>query len=480
LKLRLTKAARVFLLVCVVVSTQAAARAQQARDVSKERARATAPAWVRGGVIYEIYPRQFSEAGNFEGVTAQLDRLRTLGVNILWLMPVHPIGQEKKKGPVGSPYAVRDYYAINPDYGTAADLKRLVSEAHRRGMKVIIDIVANHTSWDSVMMKTPDFYVRDASGKITFPHDWSDVAELNYDNPQLRRYMIDMLKFWLRDFDLDGFRCDVAGEVPTDFWEQARAELDKVKPDIVMLAEADKPELLVRAFDLDYSWPLHGALTDVLQGRRPASAIRETWEADAAKYPQGALRMRFSDNHDERRAVARFGEGGALAASLLVLTLDGVPMLYNGMEVGDTTESGDPALFYKLPVFWPIEKRRPEFPRFYRQMIALRKSRPVFADGRVEWLHNSDESRVVTFMRRDEAEDVLVAVNVSNRPFNGTVEAPSGAAFGDVTPDTREPLKPDATEAERAARARHVALPALSLDAWGYRVFRRPSQNRER
>ncbi|HEX8116269.1 MAG TPA: alpha-amylase family glycosyl hydrolase [Pyrinomonadaceae bacterium] len=447
--------------------------ARQGRDVSRENARSTAPAWVRAGVIYEIYPRQFSEAGNFAGVTAQLDRLKELGVNILWLMPVHPIGQEKKKGPVGSPYAVRDYYAVNPDYGTAADLKRLVAEAHRRGLKVIIDIVANPTSWDSVMMKTPEFYVRDASGKITYPHDWSDVAELNYDNPALRRYMIDMLKFWLREYDMDGFRCDVAGEVPTDFWEQARVELDKVKPGILLLAESDKPELLVRAFDLDYSWPLHGTLNDVMTGRKPASAFRETWEADAAKYPRGALRMRFSDNHDERRAVARFGEGGALAASALMLTLDGVPMLYNGMEVGDTTESGDPALFYKLPVFWPIEKRRPEFPRFYRQMIALRKSHPAFTRGSLAWLNNSDDSRVVAFARRDEGEEVLVAVNFSNRPFDGTLDTPAGAPFEDITPDTSGLLNPDLTEAERAARARRVTLPALTLDPWGYRIFRR-------
>ncbi|HWS90845.1 MAG TPA: alpha-amylase family glycosyl hydrolase [Pyrinomonadaceae bacterium] len=457
----------------VVVALCAPAQARQARDVSKERARATAPGWVREGVIYEIYPRQFSEAGTFAGVTAQLDRLKELGVNILWLMPVHPIGREKKKGPVGSPYAVRDYYAVNPDYGTPEDLKRLVSEAHRRGMKVIIDIVANHTSWDSVMMKTPGFYVRDASGKITYPHDWSDVAELNYDSPALRRYMIDVLKFWLREYDLDGFRCDVAAEVPTDFWEQARAEADKVKADVVWLAESDKPELLVRAFDLDYSWPLHGTLNEVLTGRKPAAAFRQTWEADEAKYPRGALRMRFSDNHDERRAVARFGEGGALAASALMLTLDGVPMLYNGMEVGDTTESGDPALFYKLPVFWPIEKRRPEFPRFYRQMIALRKSHPAFTRGNVTWLRNPDESRVVTFARRDGAEEIVVAINFSNRPFDGTVEGTDGAPFADITPDTRAPLKPDASDAERAARARTVKLPALSLDPWGYRIFRR-------
>jgi glycosidase len=465
----------VLIVFAVVVALQSAALArQQQPDVSKSAARAGTPAWVRDGVIYEIYPRNFSERGNFDGVTADLDRLKELGVNILWLMPIHPIGQEKKKGPIGSPYAVRDYYAVNPDYGTAADLKRLVAESHRRGMKVIIDVVANHTSWDSVMMKTPEFYVRDAQGHITFPHDWSDVAELNYDSPALRRYMIDMLKFWLRDFDLDGFRCDVAAEVPTDFWEQARVELDKVKPDIVMLAEADRPELLVRAFDLDYSWPLHGTLNDVMRGRKAATAFRDTWESDAAKYPRGALRMRFSDNHDEKRAVARYGEGGALAASALMFTLDGVPMLYNGMEVGDTTESGDPALFYRLPIFWPIVKRRPEFPRFYRQFIALRKAHAALTRGSVEWLRNSEAARVVTFTRRDDAEEILVAINFSNTPVNVTLDAPATAApFTDITPDTREPLRADATAADRAARTRTVSLPTVSLDAWGYRIFRR-------
>ncbi len=280
---------------------------QSARDVSKESARPVRE-WVRDGVIYEIYPRAFSQQGNFNAITARLDELKDLGVTILWLMPIHPIGQEKKKGTIGSPYAVRDYYGINPDYGTADDLKRLVSEAHARGLKVIIDIVANHTSWDSVLMKHPEFYKRDAKGNITYPYDWYDIAALNYDNQQLRRYMTDMLKYWIREFDLDGFRCDVAGEVPTDFWENARRELEQIKPDIVMLAEAHKAELLVSAFDLDYSWPLHSALTNVLQGRGRASDLRDEWEKEVKEWPKGALHMRFSDNHDERRAIARFGE----------------------------------------------------------------------------------------------------------------------------------------------------------------------------
>ena len=456
----------VLLLLALLPAPGGACAQPSARDLSRERAR-PAREWVRDGVIYEIYPRAFSAEGNFAGVTAQLDRLKELGVTILWLMPIHPLGQEKKKGTIGSPYAVRDFLAINPDYGTAADLKRLVAEAHRRGLRVIIDLVANHTAWDNVLMKQPEFYVRDAAGRINSPHDWTDVAELNYANPALRRYMIDAMKYWVREFDLDGFRCDVAAEVPTDFWEQARAELEQVKPDIVMLAEADRPELLVRAFDLDYSWPLHSTLNDVMFGRKPASAFRATWEADAAKYPHNALRMRFSDNHDERRAIARFGEPAALAASALMFTLDGVPMIYNGMEVGDTTESGAPALFERLPVFWQTAERRPEFPRFYKGMTALRAAHPALRRGELVWVRNSDESRAVTFLRRGEGEELLVAINFSSQAFAGTVELPAGAAYTDVTPRTGQ--QPPAA----AAAPGNANPPALALGPWGFKVYRR-------
>ena len=453
-------------------SFQIASAQPRAADFSKLSAR-PARDWVRDGVIYEIYPRDFSADGNFKGITTQLDRLKDLGVSILWLMPIHPIGQEKKKGTIGSPYAVRDYYAINPDYGTKEDLKALISAVHRRQMKVIIDVVANHTSWDSVMMNHPEFYEHDKTGKITYPHDWSDVAELNYNNPMLREYMTEMLKYWIREFDLDGFRCDVAEEVPTDFWDHARAELEKIKPDIFMLAEGHKPDLEVKAFELDYSWPLHSALTEVLQGRSRAADLREAWEKEFKDWPRGSLHMHFSDNHDERRAIARFGEPAAIAASAMMFTLDGVPLIYNGMEVGDTTESGAPALFEKLPIFWPIAERRPEFPRFYKQMMALRHSSSALRRGDVQWLHNSDESRLVSYLRRSRDEEMLVVINFSNRPFFGSVEFTGGETLKEVTPDIGAPLPPDAPAPELAARARNNGLPAVYLDAWGYRIFRR-------
>jgi glycosidase len=441
--------------------------AQEARDVSKDAARQSR-AWVRDGVVYEIFPRVFSEAGNFNGVTSQLDRLRDLGVTILWLMPVHPTGQEKKKGSIGSPYAVRDYYAINPDYGTKDDLKRLVAEAHRRGMKVIIDIVANHTAWDSVLMRTPAFYTRDAGGKILAPDaGWTDVADLNYDNPALREYMLEMLKHWLREFDLDGFRCDVSWLVPTDFWERARAELERIKPDIIMLSESNEPEHLVRAFDLNYAWPFFHAVNDVVRGKAAATHLRATWEAERARHPRGAMQLRFTDNHDERRAVARLGERGSMAAAALVLTLDGVPLVYNGMEVGDTMESGDPALFEKFPIFWPIVRRNPQLPVFYRQLIALRRAHPALRQGDVQWIRNSGESHVVAYTRREGREEFLIAINFSNQPFVGFVEATNAPApFVEVTPDPNSP-------SEIEPKERPAALPALSLGAWECRIFRR-------
>jgi cyclomaltodextrinase / maltogenic alpha-amylase / neopullulanase len=430
--------------------------AQEQRDFSKESARSSQE-WVKDAVIYEIFPRNYSQKGDFNSITGDLDRLQNLGVTVLWIMPIHPIGKLKSKGTIGSPYAVKDYYAINPDYGTSDDFKRLIAETHKRGMKIIIDIVINHTAWDSVMMKNKAFYTQDKSGNIIPPvPDWSDVADLNYDNPELRKYMIEMLKFWIRDYDLDGYRCDVAGFVPTDFWENARTEVDKIKPNTIWLAEWESPDLLVKAFDLDYSWANHGILTQVLQGNNPASEIQKVWREQNAKFPKNALQMRFSDNHDERRAIARFGEKGALAAQTLAFTLDGVPMIYNGMEVGDTNESGSPALFEKLPIFWQIAERRPEFPKFYKSIIELRKNSVALRRGNLTWLKNSDENRIVTFTRKSGNEEILVAINLTSSPFFGSIE--TAGNFEDITPNVEN---------------KQVGLPAISLEGFGFRIFRR-------
>ena len=420
----------------------------------------TAPPWLRDGVVYELFPRQFSPEGNFHGVTARLDELKDLGVSILWLMPIHPIGEKLRKGTFGSPYAVRDYDAVNPDYGTKDDLKRLVAAAHQRGLKVILDVVLLHTAWDNGLMSRPEFYLHDATGKIVPPvREWTDVAGLNYQNPELRKYMTAMLQRWVAETDVDGFRCDTAAMLPTSFWEEFRAALMQTKPDIMLLAEADKPELLTKAFDMDYAWPLLNMLKNVLGASAPASELQRTWEAERKRYPSGALRLTMSDNHDQARAVARFGMRGALAASALMFTLDGVPLLYNGMEVGDATESGDPALFDKLNIFWS-PKERPPLRAIYHDLIQLRKTHPAFRTDRVDWLHNSDEARLVTFLRADDQDEFLVVINLSNQPLTGTVDLKSAAGFS-------------AVKISGVQNSDGSPLPAIRLNGFEWRVYHR-------
>ncbi|WP_158823677.1 alpha-amylase family glycosyl hydrolase [Granulicella sp. S156] len=419
------------------------------------QARST-PAWLRSGLIYEVFPRSFSPEGNLEGVTAGLDRLKALGVTIVWLMPIHPVGQERKLGTNGSPYAVRDYYAIAPYYGTKEDLHRLVNEAHRRGMKVIMDMVADHTAFDSVMMKHPDFYQHEKNGKLVSPNGWTDVAALDYTNPALRRYMMDVLDYWVKDFGIDGYRCDAAGMVPTDFWEEARAELDRIRPDILMLAEASKPELMQKAFDIDYAWPLLFKLDEVIEHGVPATELRATIDQQRAIFPKDSLHMMISDDHDEQRALVRYGSAGALAASALMFTLNGVPLLYNGMEAADVTPSSGPALFESLKIYWPSGELSPEVKRFYEFIIPFREQHQVLREGELRWVHNSDEQHVLSYERHSAGEDILVVINFSNTPFRGTVEA-GGSSWKEVNAPT-PPNEP-------------AALPALSLEPFGFRIF---------
>jgi cyclomaltodextrinase / maltogenic alpha-amylase / neopullulanase len=422
---RLKDCLKHFVLLMVLPMASLSAHAD---DPAKSTARIS-PAWLRDGVVYEIFPRDFSAPGNLNGVTAQLDRLKDLGVTILWIMPIHPIGEKCRKGDFGSPYSIQDYYAVDPNYGTLDDFKNLVAEAHRRGLKVIMDLVANHTAWDSVMMTNKDFYKQDAKGNIISPEPgWADVAGLNYASPQLRDYMITMMKYWIQTCDIDGFRCDVAWGVPVDFWEQARSALEKVKPDIMMLAEASQSDLLTNAFDIDYSWPLLHALDDVLERGAPAIKLQATWEETVRQFPTNSLHLRISDDHDEARAVARFGIQGALAASVLMFSLDGVPLLYNGMEVGDATESGDPALFEKLPIVWN-PRERPPLREIYHSLIQLRRQNPAFQNHRVVWLKNSNEDNLVTLMRQDGNDEFIVVINFSNRPVSGKVEVMNSGDF---------------------------------------------------
>jgi glycosidase len=419
------------------------------------------PDWLKSAVVYEIFPRNFSGEGNFDAITARLGELKELGVDILWLMPIHPVGETMKKGPLGSPYAVRDFYAISPDLGTTNDFRRLIAEAHKRNLKVVMDIVAGQTAWDSKLMEHPEYYLKDANGKIIPPNPaWTDVAGLDYANPDVRRYMIDMMKYWLSDFGVDGFRCDVAWTVPVDFWEAARAELEKVNPQVLIIADAGaKPKLLSKAFDMDYSWNLYSTLNQVMGSLSPAYLLKQSWEHTQEQFQKGALHLRFADNQSEVRAVARYGINGALAAQVLMLTLDGVPLFYNGMEVGDATESTDPAMFDKVPVFWN-PGGRPPLRDIYRDLIKLRKQNDAFYKGGVIWLENTAPGEVVSFLRRDGKDEFLVLINFSSRRVAASVELRDAAGF--------EPVKITG----RAAPV-DIALPDFHLNGYEWLIFHR-------
>ena len=288
------------------------------------------------------------------------------------------------------------------------------------------------------------------------PYDWSDVAQLDNKSPKLRQYMTDLYGHWIKEYDIDGYRMDVAWNVPVDFWEALRPKLEAVKQDIMLLAEAHQANLIPKAFDSDYSWPLSHAAAAVIQEGKSASTVREAWETERATYPKSAIHMRLPDSHDERRAITRFGEKGALAMHALMLTLDGLPLLYSGNEVGDPTESGAPALFEKIPVFWDMKDRLPSVAEFFKVMMPLRAQSTALRRGDLQWINNADPERVLTFLRTAPNDTVLVAINLSNRRFGGGVEV--SGSWQEIGP---------------GASTRAVGLPAIALDGWGYRIFRR-------
>ncbi|RMG61264.1 MAG: alpha-amylase [Calditrichaeota bacterium] len=381
-----------------------------------------APEWARRGVLYELYVRAFSPEGTFRGAMARLDHLEHLGVDVVWLMPIYPIGQAGRKGSLGSPYSVRDYRAVNPELGSEADFRALVNEIHRRGMKVILDIVPNHSANDHPFMAThPDWFMRDEQGNFTREvPEWSDVTDLNYDNPELRAYMKETLLYWVREFDIDGYRCDVAGMVPLDFWRDALAALKAEKPDIYLLAEWEDPQLLLAGFHSDYDWTLYHLLKDIRHKKnRTAEAVSLVAEKDSL-YPRNALPMRFLENHDEERSLSVFGAAGIQAYATFLFTLPGIPLIYAGQEWGELHR---PSLFEREPIHW--EQADSSLLELYRGLIRMRKTYRCFTEGRYQPLQCTMLSGSAgAFLRADQHTVAVVVTNLKNRPVEHLLITP--------------------------------------------------------
>ena len=422
--------------------------------------------WVRDGVIYSVYLRSFSSEGTFAGLEKRLPELKVLGITTLWLMPIHPIGVKNRKGPLGSPYSIQDYYGINPEFGTLDDFRHLVEAVHARGMKVIIDLVANHTSWDSrLMQEHPEWFTKDSAGVIIPPNaDWHDVADLDFSHAGLRAYMKEMMLYWVRDVGIDGFRCDVAELVPTDFWEEARAALDAVKP-VMMLSEGSLPEHHVRAFDLTYSWNVYDLLDPVLTGKRRLAVLDQILRTEALQFPKGSLRMRFVTNHDKNAwdapAVTKFGADGLKIATVLVNTIPGVPLLYTGEEVANDRPL---SLFDKVDVDWT---RPHEMGEMNRKLFALRRSQPALTRGDFVRLEGDSGNDVYAFLRVAGKSRVLVVLNVAHDRRKVTLRMPAvaGARKGEKIHYRELFLERDWLVPARAGDVK------LTLEPRGYRVF---------
>lgn len=374
--------------------------------------------WSVDATIYEVNVRQFSEEGTFKAVERSLPELAELGVDILWLMPIHPIGDVNRKGSLGSYYAVKDYFGVNPEYGTEQDFRDLVAAAHANGMKVILDWVANHTAWDNpVATSNPEFFAKDSTGSFTPPigTDWTDVIQLDFSNPATHDYMMSALAYWVREFDVDGYRCDVAYKVPDEFWNRARKELDAIKP-VFMLAEAEEPKHHDAAFDMSYSWTMHHMMNKVAKGDTTASAIAGLLIEDSTKFPAHAYRMQFTSNHDENSwqgtEFERLGEG-VRAFAVVSYTIPGMPLMYNGQEYGNPK---------RLDFFEKDLVQRPDtsFFGFYKTLNELKSTHPALHNGahggRFTVIPTSDDDRVLAYVREKNDSQVITIVNLSGDP----------------------------------------------------------------
>jgi alpha-amylase len=454
------------------------------------------PDWAKSANIYEVNLRQYSPGGTIKEFEEHLPRLKEMGVDILWFMPIFEIGKVNRKAAqtklieeienpkeqekyLGSYYGIKDYMKVNPEFGTMEEFKALVEKMHEMGLHVILDIAVNHTAWDHDWVKNnPDFYTRVKADEtpwkkewmeehpayykqlrergMTYPvgTDWWDTADLNYDNEDLRKEMKKIFKFWVEKVNVDGYRCDVAGMVPTDFWEEVRPMLDSIKP-VFMLAEAEQVDHHYKSFDATYAWEFHHIMNQIAQGKENATAIDMYFAKQDSIYPQRAIRMQFITNHDENSwngtVEERMGDASK-AMALLTYTIPGVPLIYSGQEAGLNKRL---LFFEKDEIDWDIDK---ELGNYYKSLATLKKENSALWNGefgaKLTKINTTNDSIAYSFVREDENSKVLVVMNLSKESakfslktdadFKGMTEY-----FGNGTFESND----------------------FELGAWEYRVF---------
>ncbi|MCT4623502.1 MAG: alpha-amylase family glycosyl hydrolase [Schleiferiaceae bacterium] len=387
------------------------------------------PEWAKSANIYEVNVRQYTPEGTLNAFAKDLPRLAEMGVDILWFMPIQPIGVKNRKESeedYGSFYSIKNYTEVNPDLGTMEDFKVIVDKAHDLGMYVVLDWVANHSAWDHEWtISNPEFYTSDSTGASPIvpidneggATDWTDVADLNYDNSEMRQAMVDEMKFWLTETGIDGFRCDVAGFVPNDFWYDAVPQLKEIKDDIFMLAEWEDPAHM-KVFNMNYGWHMHHVMNHVAKGDTSAKAFEVYAEINDSLYGDDDIRMFFITNHDENSwngtVKERMGEAGETYFVLATTFGKGMPLIYSGQEMG---------LDHRLSFFGKdtIKWHKPEMVEFYKKSLALKHKNPALWNGKYGapmQMGEADNDNVLVYARELNGNEVVVFINFSDAPQN--------------------------------------------------------------
>ena len=373
--------------------------------------------WSYSAVIYEMNVRQLTEEGTFKSAMRHLQHLKDVGVDVVWMMPIYPIGVAERKGSLGSYYSISDYCDVNPEFGSMAEFDAFVVEAHRLGIKVLLDWVANHTARDAKWLKNKpmNWYERDEKGVAKVPWDWSDTAKLNYAEKEVWKGQIDAMKFWVEKHGVDGFRCDMAMLVPLAFWQEVRKELQSVKSDIFMLAEAEGVEFFDNAFDACYGWELHHSMVDVAQGKSRVGVLRDKIYSILNNNPQTSMCMSFTSNHDENSwsgsEQSRFGEALDAMSALTFVLPKSFPLIYTGQEIGYDHSF---AFFDKdaMPKFEPNEATE-----MYRRLCELKHEFSALnsADkgGSFIEINTNASDCLLTFVRENEQGRVVYIANLS-------------------------------------------------------------------
>ena len=413
-----------------LIACQSGRVAEQQEVKARPVSSVITPDWAKDATIYEVNTRQFTASGTFDSIVPHLPRLKALGVDILWFMPIHPIGKLNRKEGLGSYYSVQDYKGVNPEFGTIESFKSLVDNAHKLGFKVIIDWVANHTACDHQWVTDhPEWYKHDKDGKIVAPFDWTDVSQLNFEtNPPLWDAMIGDMKYWLTEANIDGFRCDVAGMVPVAFWEKARTDLDAIKPVFMLAEDEGNTALMTKAFDANYGWEFHHIMNKIAKGEKNANDVFAYYKKNDTLFPANSFRMNFTSNHDKNSwNGTEFERMGAAVKAMAVLgfTVPGFPMIYNGQEV---------ALDHRLKFFVKDEidwKKESDFTSFYKKLNEIKKDNPALWNGNfggdLQRVDNSNSEKVLAFSRTRGINKILVLINLTGEEQESGLESKSFA-----------------------------------------------------